>query len=194
MMLVNASSTQRFTKDRLFPADPAVRAIARELYRRRARSAHHQPARSHRSGLVRAQRAVPATRLGCCWLRTTICSACLYSQGVALADLTVVPPRPQAEGRSARGLADFRRATSTFSTGTPSWLWLNHVCLRSVFGLEVALEAEQRRPLFRCDRCSARDARSFVRARCSSASASRCWRTTESPTDSPRAPSRASRE
>jgi glucuronate isomerase len=63
----------------------------------------------------------------------------LYSQGVALADLGVVPRgrQPGVDPRSA-----WRVFASHFHLfdGTPSWLWLNHVFAK-VFGLDVVLEA-----------------------------------------------------
>jgi glucuronate isomerase len=62
----------------------------------------------------------------------------LYSQGVRLADLGIVP-RGQPSG------VDPRQAWRLFAShfhlfdGTPSWLWLNHVFAK-IFGLQVALE------------------------------------------------------
>jgi len=125
-------------EDRLFPADPAVRAIARELYRAVrdlpiiSPHGHTDPAwfaRNEPFGNATELLLAPDHYL----------FRMLYSQGVALADLTVVPrgQQPKADPREA-----WRIFASHFHLfdGTPSWLWLNHV-FANVFGLEVALEA-----------------------------------------------------
>ena len=56
-------------EDRLFPADPEVRRIARRIFSEIGGSAHPEPARAHRSALVcrgrafsRSDRAVPSAR------------------------------------------------------------------------------------------------------------------------------------
>jgi glucuronate isomerase len=125
-------------EDRLFPADPAVRAIARELYRNVrdlpiiSPHGHTDPAwfaRNEPFGNATELLLAPDHYL----------FRMLYSQGVALADLTVVPrgQKPKADPREA-----WRIFASHFHLfdGTPSWLWLNHV-FANVFGLEVALDA-----------------------------------------------------
>jgi glucuronate isomerase len=125
-------------EDRLFPADPAVRAIARELYRGVkdlpiiSPHGHTDPAwfaRNEPFGNATELLLAPDHYL----------FRMLYSQGVALADLTVVPRghKPTADPRSAWRI--FANHFHLFD-GTPSWLWLNHV-FSAVFGLEVALEA-----------------------------------------------------
>jgi glucuronate isomerase len=125
--------------DRLFPADPATRAIARGLY-----------------GLVAALPIIsPHGHTDPAWFAadapfenaTELLLApdhylyrMLYSQGVRLEDLGV-----PAHGRPSR--ADPREAWRLFAgaqhlfRGTPSRLWLDHVFVE-VFGFEAALCAE----------------------------------------------------
>ena len=122
--------------DRLFPAEPGVRAIARELY-----------------GLVRALPIVsPHGHCDPAWfaLNAPFPNAAdlllapdhylyrmLYSQGVPMEALRV-------PDRSGEAHADPRAAWRLFARhfhlfrGTPSALWLNHV-FAEVFGLDIAL-------------------------------------------------------
>jgi len=124
-------------EDRLFPADPTIRAIARELYEDVrdlpiiSPHGHTDPAwfaGNEPFGNATELLLVPDHYL----------FRMLYSQGVALADVGVVP-------RGTRSNVDPRAAWKLFASrfylfdGTPSWLWLNHVFSR-VFGLEVALD------------------------------------------------------
>ena len=126
-------------EDRLFPAEPSVRAIARELY-----------------GAVRGLPIVsPHGHCDPAWfaLNESFSNAAdlllapdhylyrmLYSQGVAMEELRVA-------GRSGVASGDPRAAWRRFAEhfhlfrGTPSALWLDHV-FAEVFGLEVRLEAE----------------------------------------------------
>jgi glucuronate isomerase len=124
--------------DRLFPADPNVRAIARDLYAS-VRSlpivsphGHTDPAwfaRNEPFGNATELLLAPDHYL----------FRMLYSQGIDLARLGV----PARQGPSN---ADPREAWKLFAAnfhlfrGTPSALWLNHV-FKEVFGLEVALDA-----------------------------------------------------
>jgi len=123
--------------DRLFPADPATRAIARELY-----------------GLVRALPIIsPHGHTDPVWFAenelftnaTELLLApdhylyrMLYSQGIALESLGV-------PDRSGLASADPRQAWRLFARnfhlfrGTPSALWLNQV-FAEIFGLEVQLD------------------------------------------------------
>ena len=125
-------------EDRLFPAEPTVRAIARELYRDVkdlpiiSPHGHTDPA-----WFARNEPFANATEL--LLAPDHYLFRMLYSQGVALADLTVVP-------RGRKAAADPRDAWRLFAShmslfdGTPSSLWLNHVFVE-VFGLDVALDA-----------------------------------------------------
>ncbi|HEU4627070.1 MAG TPA: glucuronate isomerase [Steroidobacteraceae bacterium] len=124
-------------EDRLFPADPAVRALARELY----------------AGVRDLPIISPHGHTDPAWFAydrpfsnaTELLLApdhylfrMLYSQGVSLADLGV-------PARGVKSNADPRAAWRLFAQhfclfdGTPSALWLNYVFAK-VFGLEVALD------------------------------------------------------
>src|SRR6186713_3540430 len=124
--------------DRLFPAEPRTRDIARALH-----------------GPIRDLPIVsPHGHTDPAWFAydepfgnaTELLLApdhylfrMLYSQGIALRDLAVVP-------RGEKPTVDPRAAWKLFAShfhlfdGTPSWLWLNYV-FSKVFGLDVALEA-----------------------------------------------------
>jgi glucuronate isomerase len=125
-------------EDRLFPADPSVRAIARELYQAVkglpiiSPHGHTDPA-----WFAYDEPFSNATEL--LLAPDHYLFRMLYSQGVALADIAVVPrgQKPTVDARTA-----WRLFASHFHLfdGTPSSLWLNHV-FSKVFGLEVALDA-----------------------------------------------------
>ncbi len=125
-------------EDRLFPADPAVRAIARELYGRvkdlpiLSPHGHTDPAwfaLNEPFGNATELLLAPDHYL----------FRMLYSQGVRLGDLGV-----PARGRKSS--ADPRAAWRLFAShfhlfdGTPSSLWLNYVFAK-IFNLEAALDA-----------------------------------------------------
>ncbi|HTU60754.1 MAG TPA: glucuronate isomerase, partial [Polyangiales bacterium] len=124
--------------DRLFPADSTVRAIARDLYRGVRDlpiiSPHGHTDAAWFSGNEPFGNATELLVSPDHYLFRM-----LYSQGVALADIGVVP-------RGQKPLVDARSAWRTFAShfylfdGTPSWLWLNHV-FAEVFGLDVMLDA-----------------------------------------------------
>jgi glucuronate isomerase len=124
-------------EDRLFPPEPAVRALARRLY-----------------GSVRALPIVsPHGHTDPAWFASNEPFAnatelllapdhylfrMLYSQGVSLESLGV-------SSRRGRPSTDPRAAWRTFARhyylfqGTPSWLWLNQV-FAQVFGIDVLLD------------------------------------------------------
>jgi glucuronate isomerase len=125
-------------EDRLFPAEPTMRSIARELYRGVkdlpiiSPHGHTDPAwfaRNEAFGNATELLLAPDHYL----------FRMLYSQGITLADLNVVPrgQKPSVDPRAA-----WTRLASHFHLfdGTPSSLWLNHV-FAEVFGLDVALDA-----------------------------------------------------
>ncbi len=134
-----ASAPLRLNEDRLFPAEPGIRAIARELY-----------------GLVRDLPIIsPHGHTDPSWFSenrpfgnpTELLLApdhylyrMLYSQGVTLEALGV----PSRKGRPD---TDPREAWRIFAhhfhlfRGTPSAMWLNHVFVE-VFGLDVRLSAQ----------------------------------------------------
>ena len=123
--------------DRLFPADPATRAIARTLYAEVADLPIVSP-HGHVDPVWFADDA--------CWTdATTLLLApdhylyrMLYSQGIDL-DALAIPRRdgvPATDPRAAwRLFADHYH----LFRGTPSRLWLDHV-FATVFGIEVELE------------------------------------------------------
>ncbi|MEJ0037563.1 MAG: glucuronate isomerase [Gammaproteobacteria bacterium] len=125
-------------EDRLFPADPTVRSIARDLYRG-VRSLPIISPHGHTDAAWFARNEPFSNATQLLLAPDHYLFRMLYSQGVALADLTVVP-------RGRKPAADPRGAWRIFAShfhlfdGTPSWLWLNHV-FTEVFGLDVALDA-----------------------------------------------------
>lgn len=132
------SKTLVLHADRLFPADPNARAIARDLYAS-VRSlpilsphGHTDPqwfARNEPFGNATELLLAPDHYL----------FRMLYSQGIDLARLGV-PSRREPSS------ADPREAWRVFAShfylfrATPSALWLNHV-FKEVFGLDVVLDA-----------------------------------------------------
>lgn len=124
--------------DRLLPAEPGVRKVARSLYE----SVKDLPIVSPHGHCDPAWFATDAP-----WTNATelllapdhYLYRMLYSQGVAL-DALGVP------GRTGTSKADPRQAWRLFAgyyhlfRGTPSRLWLDHV-FAEVFGIDVALEA-----------------------------------------------------
>ncbi len=121
--------------DRLFPADPAVRALARELYESVrdlpiiSPHGHTDPAwfaRNESFGNATEFLLVPDHYV----------FRMLYSQGVALKDLGV--GNPDVDPRAAWRLLAERYH---LFRGTPSRMWLDFV-FADTFGLEVQLSAE----------------------------------------------------
>ncbi|HEY8540249.1 MAG TPA: glucuronate isomerase [Steroidobacteraceae bacterium] len=125
-------------EDRLFPAEPAVRSIARRLYAAVrdlpiiSPHGHTDPA-----WFAKNEPFKDATSL--LLAPDHYLYRMLYSQGIALEQLGV----PSRSGPSS---ADPREAWRLFAShfylfrGTPSAQWLNHV-FASVFGLRVKLDA-----------------------------------------------------
>jgi len=124
--------------DRLFPADPATRAIARDLYATVADlpivspHGHTDPA-----WFATNDKWTDATSL--LLAPDHYLYRMLYSQGIDLDALRI----PRRDGEPA---TDPRAAWRLFSAnyhlfrGTPSRLWLDHV-FAEVFGFDIALEA-----------------------------------------------------
>ncbi len=71
-------------EDRLFPADPATRAVARRLYDAGARSADRLAARPYRSALVRARTSRFPIRRASSSCRTITSSACSTARACRL--------------------------------------------------------------------------------------------------------------
>jgi len=125
-------------EDRLFPADPSVRGVARRLYGQVAALPIVSP-HGHTDPEWFATDAPFADAASLLLAPDHYLYRMLYSQGVPMEALGV----PTRRGASP---ADPRAAWRLFAShmhlfrGTPSALWLNHV-FAAVFGFDVALEA-----------------------------------------------------
>ena len=108
----------------------------------------------------------------------------LYSQGTAARG----PGHPAASDGGQPVETDTRKIWRTFAAhyhlfrGTPTRMWLDHA-FATVFGIDERLTAGVGRSLFRSHQRVPRASRRSGRARCSSASTSKCIATTESPLD-----------
>jgi glucuronate isomerase len=125
--------------DRLFPAEPGVRRIARALHAG-VRDLPIISPHGHCEASWFAEDAPFSNATDLLLAPDHYLYRMLYSQGVALEDLRV-------PDRAGRVVADPRAAWRLFASrfhlfrGTPSALWLNHV-FAELFGLAVALDAE----------------------------------------------------
>ncbi|HMA51016.1 MAG TPA: glucuronate isomerase, partial [Magnetospirillaceae bacterium] len=129
----------RLHEDRLFPADPTIRAIARELYGLSRDlpiiSPHGHTDPGWFSGNAPFTNATELLLAPDHYLYRM-----LYSQGIALERLGV----PDRKGLVS---ADPREAWRLFAAhfhlfrGTPSSLWLNQV-FTDIFGMEVRLDSD----------------------------------------------------
>ena len=126
-------------EDRLFPSDPAQRAIARRLYAQVATLPIVSP-HGHTDPAWFAGNAPFADATELLLVPDHYVFRMLYSQGVPLDALGI----PRADG--SRAAVDPRAAWRVFAErfhlfrGTPSSMWLNHV-FHDVFGLRVRLDA-----------------------------------------------------
>ncbi len=124
--------------DRLFPADPTTRDIARALYAQIADQPIVSP-HGHVDPVWFADNDAWTDATSLLLAPDHYLFRMLYSQGVALDDLAI--PRlsgtPATDPRAAwRTLAEHY----TLFRGTPSRMWLDHV-FAEVFGFDVALDA-----------------------------------------------------
>ena len=125
-------------EDRLFPPDPTVRGIARDLFRS-IRDLPIVSPHGHTDPAWFADNAPFGNATELLLAPDHYLFRMLYSQGVSLDALGV-------DSRRGRSTADPREAWRLFASrfhlfnGTPSWLWLNHV-FTEVFGIDVMLEA-----------------------------------------------------
>ena len=125
--------------DRLFPADPSIRAIARELHASIADLPIVSP-HGHTDPAWFAGNEAFANATELLLVPDHYVFRMLYSQGVPLDALGI----PRADG--SRAAVDPRAAWRVFAErfhlfrGTPSSMWLNHV-FHDVFGLRVRLDA-----------------------------------------------------
>ncbi|MGK2286268.1 glucuronate isomerase [Pedomonas sp. V897] len=126
-------------EDRLFPAEPRIRAIARRLYREVAGLPIISP-HGHTDPRWFAADEPWTNPTELLLAPDHYLYRMLYSQGVSLEALGVASRRgpSQADPRDAWRL--FARHFHLFR-GTPSALWLNHV-FATVFDIDVALTAE----------------------------------------------------
>ena len=126
-------------EDRLFPAEPAARAVARRLYAQVKALPIVSP-HGHTDPEWFATDAPFSDATSLLLAPDHYLYRMLYSQGIDLAALGV-------PSRAGASLADARTAWRLFAAnqhlfrGTPSAMWLAHV-FAEVFGFEVALEAE----------------------------------------------------
>ena len=148
-------------RDRLLPADPGVRRIARTLYERTRSLAIVSP-HGHCDPSALADDTAfenPATELV---TKDHYLLRMLYSQGVPLEALGVPPldgPPVEVDGRQVwRVLA----AHYTLFRGTPSKLWLDHT-LEEVLGVDVPLRADTADAVY--DQISGRLAQTAFRPR-----------------------------
>jgi glucuronate isomerase len=156
--------------DRLFPADPATRALARALYA----TVEHLPIVSPHGHTDPQWFADDPPFQDASALFITpdhYVFRMLYSQGVRLEDLGIRRRDGAPVEEDARRIWHRFAAHYPLFRGTPTRLWLDHA-FRTVFGMEERLTTESADRYF--DRINAMLATpAFRRARCSSASASR---------------------
>jgi len=136
---MNAAHPLVLHEDRLFPAEPALRTIARRLHAQVAGLPIVSP-HGHTDPVWFAGDAPFADATELLLVPDHYVFRMLYSQGVSLDALGI----PRADGSRAR--VDPREAWRVFAThfhlfrGTPSSMWLNHV-FHDVFGLRMRLDA-----------------------------------------------------
>lgn len=136
---MNATRPLILHEDRLFPAEPAQRNIARRLHAQVAGLPIVSP-HGHTDPAWFADDAPFADATELLLVPDHYVFRMLYSQGVPLDALGI----PRADG--SRAQVDPREAWRVFAThfhlfrGTPSSMWLNHV-FHDVFGLRTRLDA-----------------------------------------------------
>ncbi|KQN32715.1 glucuronate isomerase [Sphingomonas sp. Leaf38] len=123
--------------DRLFPAEPATRAIARALYAEVATLPIISP-HGHTDPSWFADNANWTDATSLLLAPDHYLYRMLYSQGVDL-DALAIPRRSGVPATDPRAAWTLFAAHYTLFRGTPSRLWLDHV-FAEVFGIDVALE------------------------------------------------------
>ena len=123
--------------DRLFPADPAIRAIARRLYGAVQDLPIISP-HGHTDPAWFADNEPFGNAAELLLAPDHYLYRMLYSQGATLASLGVPSRKGPSEANPREAWRLFARNFHLFR-GTPSALWLNHV-FSVVFGLDVVLE------------------------------------------------------
>ncbi len=124
--------------DRLFPADPGTRDIARALYTTVADAPIVSP-HGHTDPRWFADNAPWTDATSLLLAPDHYIYRMLYSQGVAL-DALGVPDRNGAPATDPRAAWRLFASHYHLFRGTPSRLWLDHVSAE-VFGFEIALDA-----------------------------------------------------
>jgi glucuronate isomerase len=123
--------------DRLFPADPATRAIARTLYAEIADLPIVSP-HGHTDARWFADNAAWTDATSLLLAPDHYIFRMLHSQGIAL-DALAIPNRHGVPATDPRAAWALFAANYHLFRGTPSQLWFDHV-FAEVFGLDVALE------------------------------------------------------
>ena len=123
--------------DRLFPAEPATRAIARDLYAKVARLPIVSP-HGHTDARWFADDAPWQNATGLLLAPDHYIFRMLYSQGIDL-DALAIPRRDDTPATDPRAAWRLFAENYFLFRGTPSRLWLDHV-FAEVFGIDVALE------------------------------------------------------
>jgi glucuronate isomerase len=132
--------------DRLLPADPGVRRLARTLYEHTAAlpivSPHgHVSAASFATDAALVDAAVELVVPDHYLLRM------LYSQGIPLEELGIRPRDGRPYERDSRTIWRTFAAHYHLFRGTPSRLWLDHT-MAEVFGIEARLDANSADAVF----------------------------------------------
>ena len=126
--------------DRLFPADPAVRAIARRLYGAVQNLPIISPHGHTDPRLVCGQRAFQQRRRAAARRPITTCIGCSTARACRLRAWACRAATDAVRvADPARCVAAVRQRNFHLFRGTPSSLWLSHV-FTDVFGLEVVLD------------------------------------------------------
>lgn len=123
--------------DRLFPADPAIRAIARRLYGAVQTLPIISP-HGHTDPAWFADNEPFANATELLLAPDHYLYRMLYSQGVPLANLGVPSRKGPSDADPREAWRLFARNFTLFR-GTPSYLWLSHV-FSVVFGLDIVLD------------------------------------------------------
>ncbi len=126
-------------EDRLFPSDPAQRAVARELYAPIASLPIVSP-HGHTDPAWFADNAPFPNPTELILAPDHYLFRMLYSQGVRL-DRLGVPSRDGPAGADPREAWRLFAENHFLFRGTPSQIWLDHV-FATVFGIDVRLNAE----------------------------------------------------
>ena len=136
--LVTMAGMTHLDPDRLLPADPGTRAIARRLYAETAAAADHLPARARATAVAGRRHPLHRPHVPAASPRTTTCIRLLHAQGCRWPTSASAAPRldadsvPQRVAAALRALAgvprhaqpvlarERARATSSASTERPS--------------------------------------------------------------------------